>query len=174
MSMELLTHPGWDMFYAGGEADRARRAHLEGVVFLLPWIATIDSFQHWAYANPGHSRQERSEAWLSIRDRFGFEMDWGGYSDFMEVSWQQQGHLYGAPLYYIEYGIAQLGALQLWQTHRRDPQGALDDYAEAMTLGNTRSLPDLFSAAGLNLGFDVNHVGSLIGELNEALSGIDG
>jgi oligoendopeptidase F len=174
MSMELLTQPGWDMFYPGGEADRARRTHLEGVVFLLPWIATIDSFQHWAYANPGHSRQERSEAWLSIRNRFGFEMDWGGYSDFMEVSWQQQGHLYGAPLYYIEYGIAQLGALQLWQTHRRDPQGALDDYAEAMTLGNTRSLPDLFSAAGLNLGFDVNHVGSLIGELNEALSGIDG
>jgi oligoendopeptidase F len=174
MSMELLTQPGWDMFYAGGEADRARRAHLEGVVFLLPWIATIDSFQHWVYANPGHSRQERSEAWLSIRGRFGFEMEWGEYSDFMEVSWQQQGHLYGAPLYYIEYGIAQLGALQLWQTHRRDPQGALDDYAEAMTLGNTRSLPDLFSAAGLNLGFDVNHVGSLIGELNEALSGIDG
>jgi oligoendopeptidase F len=101
-------------------------------------------------------------------------MDWRENSAFKEVSWQQQGHLYGAPLYYIEYGIAQLGALQLWQTHRKNPQEALDDYAKAMTLGNTRSLPDLFSAAGLNLGFDVNHVGSLMGELNEALSGIDG
>lgn len=170
MSMELLSHPGWSKFYDEEEADRARRTHLEGVVFLLPWIATIDSFQHWVYSNPGHTREERAEVWLSIRERFGSKMDWSGHSDFREVSWQQQGHLFGAPFYYIEYGIAQLGSLQLWKTHRGDSQKALDDYASAMTLGNTRPLPELFSAAGLKLGFDEGHVSSLLDEIDEALS----
>ena len=170
MSMELLTHPGWDNFYSDEDVNRARRAHLEGVVFLLPWIATIDSFQHWVYSNPSHSREERGEVWLSIRDKFGSNMDWSGHSDFRELSWQQQGHLYGAPFYYIEYGIAQLGSLQLWKTHREDPEKALEDYATAMTLGNTQSLPDLFSAAGLKLGFDEGHVSSLLDEVGVVLS----
>lgn len=170
MSMELLTQPWWDKFYDSEEADRARRTHLEGVVFLLPWIATIDSFQHWVYANPGHSREERAEVWLSIRDRFGSAMDWTGHGDFREVSWQQQGHLYGAPFYYIEYGIAQLGSLQLWKTQMADPQKALDDYANAMSLGNTKSLPELFSAADLKLGFDEGHFQSLMDTVESSLS----
>ena len=162
MSMELLTQPWWNKFYGKEEADRARRTHLEGVVFLLPWIATIDSFQHWIYENPGHTRKERSEAWLSIRGRFGSEMDWMDHSEFKEVSWQQQGHLYGVPFYYIEYGIAQLGSLQLWKTQLDNPQKALDDYANAMKLGNTRTLPELFSSADLKLGFDEGHFLSLM------------
>ena len=170
MSMELLTQPWWDKFYESEEADRARRAHLEGVAFLLPWIATIDSFQHWIYSNPGHSREERSEVWLSIRDKFGSEMDWTGHTDFRELSWQQQGHLFGVPFYYIEYGIAQLGSLQLWKTQMSDPQKALDDYANAMSLGNTRTLPELFSAADLELGFDEGHFMSLLGTVETALS----
>ena len=170
MSMELLTQPWWDKFYESEEADRARRAHLEGVVFLLPWIATIDSFQHWIYANPGHSREERSEVWLSIRDRFGSDMDWTGHTDFRELSWQQQGHLFGVPFYYIEYGIAQLGSLQLWKTQMKDPQKALDDYANAMSLGNTRTLPELFSAADLELGFNESHFMALMGTVETALS----
>jgi len=170
MSMELLTQPWWDKFYDSGEASRARRTHLEGVVFLLPWIATIDSFQHWIYANPGHSREERAEVWLSIRDRFGSEMDWTGHTDFRELSWQQQGHLFGVPFYYIEYGIAQLGSLQLWKTQMSDPQKALDDYSSAMSLGNTRTLPDLFSAANIKLGFDEGHFLSLMGTVETALS----
>jgi len=170
MSMELLTQPWWDKFYETEEADRARRAHLEGVVFLLPWIATIDSFQHWIYANPGHSREERAEVWLSIRDKFGSDMDWTGHTDFRELSWQQQGHLFGVPFYYIEYGIAQLGSLQLWKTQMGDPQKALDDYANAMSLGNTRTLPELFSAADLELGFNESHFMSLMGTVETALS----
>ena len=170
MSMELLTQPWWDKFYESEEADRARRSHLEGVAFLLPWIATIDSFQHWIYANPGHSREERAEVWLSIRDKFGSEMDWTGHTDFRELSWQQQGHLFGVPFYYIEYGIAQLGSLQLWKTQMSDPQKALDDYANAMTLGNTRTLPELFSAADLELGFNEGHFMSLMGTVETALS----
>jgi len=170
MSMELLTQPWWDKFYDSEEANRARRSHLEGVVFLLPWIATIDSFQHWIYANPGHSREERAEVWLSIRDKFGSDMDWTGHTDFRELSWQQQGHLFGVPFYYIEYGIAQLGSLQLWKTQMSDPQKALDDYANAMSLGNTRTLPELFSAADLELGFNEGHFMSLMGTVETALS----
>ena len=169
MSMELLTQPEWDIFYEGGDANRARRAHLEGVIFLLPWIATIDSFQHWVYANPQHSRDERRDAWIAIRERFGSHMDWSGSDNFRDVSWQVQGHLYGAPVYYIEYGIAQLGSLQLWQTHRRDRGKALEDYANAMTLGNTKSLPDLFSAADLTLGFSESHLSPLIDEIGMAM-----
>ena len=169
MSMELLTQPGWDIFYEGGDANRARRAHLEGVIFLLPWIATIDSFQHWVYSNPEHTREERESAWIEIRERFGSEMNWGDIDGFRGVSWQVQGHLYGAPFYYIEYGIAQLGSLQLWQTHRKDRGEALDDYANAMSLGNTKTLPELFSAANLRLGFSEEHLEPLIGEIGVAM-----
>ena len=169
MSMELLTQPGWDIFYDGGDANRARRAHLEGVIFLLPWIATIDSFQHWVYSNPEHTRDEREAAWIEIRRRFGSEMNWDGIDGFRGVSWQVQGHLYGAPFYYIEYGIAQLGSLQLWQTHRKDREEALDDYAKAMSLGNTKTLPELFSAANLRLGFSEEHLEPLIGEIGVAM-----
>ena len=173
MSMELLTQPGWSIFYEEQEdADRAKISHLEGVIFLLPWIATIDAFQHWIYANPEHTREERKLQWISLRERFGSVMDWDGNEDFRELSWQQQGHLFGVPFYYVEYGIAQLGALQLWQTHRKNPKKALKDYSNAMELGNTKTLPDLFAAAELELGFDAEHLNSLIGEVEIAMSEI--
>lgn len=170
MSMELLTQDEWQIFYDNDdEVNRAILSHLEGVVFLLPWIATIDAFQHWIYANPNHTREERTEYWLSLRDRFGSKMDWKDNEDFRELSWQQQGHLFGVPFYYIEYGIAQLGALQLWQTHRKSPEKALKDYENAMKLGNTKILPELFAAAELKLGFDEKHVDSLINEVKTAM-----
>ena len=171
MSMELLTQDEWQIFYDNDdEVNRAILSHLEGVVFLLPWIATIDAFQHWIYANPNHTREERKEYWLSLRDRFGSKMDWKDNEDFRELSWQQQGHLFGVPFYYIEYGIAQLGALQLWQTHRKSPEKALKDYENAMKLGNTKILPELFAAAELKLGFDEKHVDSLINEVKTAMA----
>ena len=171
MSMELLTQDEWDIFYQDSdEVNRARLSHLEGVVYLLPWIATIDSFQHWIYANPNHTRDERKEHWLSLREKFGSNMDWKDNENFRELSWQQQGHLYGVPFYYVEYGIAQLGALQLWQTHRKNPEKALKDYSNAMKLGNTKTLPDLFAAAELELGFDEEHLNSLITEVRVAMS----
>ena len=171
MSMELLTQDEWGIFYENSnEVNRARISHLEGVVYLLPWIATIDAFQHWIYANPDHTRDERKEYWLSLREKFGSDMNWNGNEEFRELSWQQQGHLYGVPFYYVEYGIAQLGALQLWQTHRKDPEKALIDYSNAMELGNTKTLPDLFAAAELKLGFDEKHLNSLINEVKIAMS----
>ena len=170
MSMELMTQDQWGEFYDEEEANRARLAHLEGVIFLLPWIATIDSFQHWIYSNPEHSRAERLDAWNSIRDRFGSNMERGEYSEFRDISWQQQGHLFGAPFYYVEYGIAQLGALQLWRTQRKDVEKALSDYSNAMSLGNTKTLPELFSAADIKLGFDEAHLSSLIHEVRTAMT----
>jgi oligoendopeptidase F len=171
MSMELLTQDEWGIFYENSnEVNRAKMSHLEGVVYLLPWIATIDAFQHWIYSNPNHTREERKEYWLSLRDKFGSNMNWSGNEKFRELSWQQQGHLYGVPFYYVEYGIAQLGALQLWQTHRNNPEKALKDYSNAMELGNTKTLPDLFAAAELKLGFDEKHLNSLIEEVKVAMS----
>ena len=170
MSMELMTQEQWGEFYDEEEANRAKMGHLEGVIFLLPWIATIDSFQHWIYSNPEHTREERARVWNSIRDRFGSNMNWEEYTKFRDVSWQQQGHLFGVPFYYVEYGIAQLGALQLWRTQRKDPGKALSDYSNAMRLGNTKTLPELFTAADIKLGFDERHLSSLIQEVRTAMA----
>jgi len=173
MSMELMTQEQWGEFYGPEEANRARLGHLEGVIFLLPWIATIDSFQHWIYSNPEHTREERKFAWNAIRDRFGSNMDWGDFKIHRDTSWQQQGHLFGVPFYYVEYGIAQLGALQLWRTQRKDPDKALSDYSNGMILGNTKTLPELFSAADIELGFGEEHLSSLIKEVRVAMAELD-
>ena len=172
MSMELMSHPQWSVFYSDEEARRAKLDDLEKIVCFLPWMATIDAFQHWVYANPEHTREDRSEYWLELRRRFGPKTDWSGFEELKETSWQGQLHLFQVPFYYIEYGIAQLGALQMWHYHRRDAADGLARYARAMRLGNTKPLPELFRAAGLDLGFDEEHVASLIGELSEAMAEI--
>ena len=172
MSMELMSQPQWGVFYSDEEARRAKLDDLEKIVCFLPWMATIDAFQHWVYANPEHTREDRSEHWLELRKRFGPRIDWSGFEELKEISWQGQLHLFQVPFYYIEYGIAQLGALQMWQHHRRDAADGLARYARAMRLGNTKPLPELFEAAGLNLGFDEEHIASLIGELGEAMAEI--
>ena len=172
MSMELMSQPQWGVFYSDEEARRAKLDDLEKIVCFLPWMATIDAFQHWVYANPEHTREDRSEHWLELRKRFGPRIDWSGFEELKEISWQGQLHLFQVPFYYIEYGIAQLGALQMWRHHRRDAADGLARYARAMRLGNTKPLPELFEAAGLNLGFDEEHIASLIGELGEAMAEI--
>ena len=170
MSMELLTHPHWEEFYDNKDADRARRKHLEDIISFMPWMATIDAFQHWVYANPNHSREERAEKWLELGERFGPKVDMTGFEDIHKVSWQRQGHLFGVPFYYVEYGIAQLGALQMWKYHRRDTQDALDRYKAGLSLGYTRGLTELFQASGLELSFSESYVSELIGEIDEALA----
>lgn len=172
MSMELLTHPLWEEFYSTEEADRARRNHLEDIIALMPWIATIDAFQHWVYANPEHSREERAEKWLELSERFGPKVDMSGFEQMKELGWQRQGHLFGVPFYYVEYGIAQLGALQMWQYHRRDENDALARYKSGLELGYTQGLTELFEASGLELSFSTSHVGNLIGEIDDALAEI--
>ena len=147
MSMELLGNQHLDVFYDEAGARRARRAHLETVVTILPWVATVDAFQHWIYTHPGHAREERAQAWLALLDRFGGEIDWSGYAAARSFLWHRQLHIFLSPLYYIEYGIAQLGALQVWANSRRDKTRALQAYQRALAVGGARPLPELFRAA---------------------------
>ncbi len=159
MSMELLTMPYWNgsaqSFYPdSADADRARRSQLEGSVTLLAWIATIDAFQHWLYEHPKATPAERNAHWLELDERFGHAVDWTGLEDARAWAWQRQSHLYGVPLYYIEYGIAQLGALQLWMVSLdKGEKHAIDLYMRAMALGGSRPLPELFEAAGVQFDF---------------------
>ncbi|MEX0877192.1 MAG: M3 family oligoendopeptidase [Phycisphaerales bacterium] len=167
MSMELLTMPYWDAFYPSEEdANRARRKQLEGSVGLLPWIATIDAFQHWVYKHPGHSRDERTAAWLKIEERFGHQghfVDWAGLEEDRKHIWQRQSHLYGSPFYYVEYGIAQLGALGIWlKSLEEGEEAALAAYRKSLSLGGSVPLPELFAAAGLPFDFGDETVGRLV------------
>ncbi|MFL2958169.1 MAG: M3 family oligoendopeptidase [Candidatus Thalassarchaeaceae archaeon] len=176
MSMELLTHPYWEEFYEKENAERARIKHLEGIIQFMPWMATIDSFQNWIYKNPKHTRAERVRKWLEIQERFGSKTEYDGINKeganlekIIEISWQLQGHLFGAPFYYVEYGIAQLGALQLWKLHKEDNENALRLYKNGLSLGYTKGLTELFAASGLEMAFSKNHVGKLIQEVSNQL-----
>lgn len=174
MSMELLTMPYWDEFYPD-EMDlaRARRKQLEGAIGLLPWIATIDAFQLWLYAHPGHSHTDRAEQWLHLEHRFGHQghrVRWDGLREFRTHVWQRQQHLFSAPFYYIEYGIAQIGALQLWLRSLEEGEDvAIEAYKRAMSLGGSRPLPELFAAAGLEFDFGPATVGRLVDRVRAEL-----
>jgi oligoendopeptidase F len=172
MSMELLGGEHFDVFYTQADAARALRVMLEGIIRFLPWMATIDSFQHWLYENPGHTRTQRTTQWLSILDRFSGNVDWTGYEAVRESSWQRQLHLFHAPFYYIEYGIAQLGALQLWLKAKEDPRRALANYRAALKLGGTRSLPELFNAAGIRFDFSEKTLRPLMTAIADELAGL--
>jgi oligoendopeptidase F len=164
MSMELFSMEHWDIFFQ--EADDLRRAkilQLERVITIFPWIATIDKFQHWVYENPAHTTEERKEAWLRILREFTVDVvDFSGLEQYRGYSWQRQLHLFEVPFYYIEYGIAQLGAIGMWKQFRENPSNALDNYIQALSLGGTRTLPELYSSAGLQFDFSPKHIQSLI------------
>jgi oligoendopeptidase F len=169
MSMELLGNEFIEEFYSAADANRARRVHLEGVIGVFPWIATVDAFQHWIYTHPGHSRAERAAAWLELMDRFGGDVDWSGYEAARAHLWHRQLHIFIHPFYYLEYGIAQLGALQVWANFRRDKAKALADYKKSLALGGSRPLPELFSAAGCQFQFDAAAIKPLIQLAQDAL-----
>jgi oligoendopeptidase F len=162
MSMELLGNEFIEEFYSAADANRARRVHLEGVVGVFPWIATVDEFQHWIYTHPGHSRAERAAAWLELMDRFGGDVDWSGYEAARAHLWHRQLHIFLHPFYYIEYGIAQLGALQVWANSKRDKAKALADYKKSLALGGSRPLPELFAAAGCKFEFSAATIKPLV------------
>jgi oligoendopeptidase F len=147
MSMERLGAKHLAAFYSPEDAKRAVRAEDEEVFRILPWVATIDAFQHWIYA-ADHTPAERQAKWLELDERFGPNVDWSGLEEYRAHSWHRQLHLFELPFYYIEYGIAQLGALQVWKRSLTDPAGALALYKKALSLGGTRGLADLFAAAG--------------------------
>lgn len=173
MSMELLGNEFLEHFYAAPEANRARRTHLEGIVNIFPWIATVDAFQHWIYTHPEHTRAERTTAWLELMERFGGDVDWHGQEAARASLWHRQLHIFTHPFYYVEYGIAQLGALQVWVNSRRDKAAALRDYQRALGLGGSRPLPELFAAAGCRFNFSRETMAPLVKQVREELKRLE-
>ncbi len=164
MSMELFTMDYWEVFFADTEElKRAKLQQLERVITIFPWVATIDKFQHWIYTHPAHTTAERTTAWNAIQQEFSTEVvDWSGWEDYRSSSWQRQLHLYEVPFYYIEYGIAQLGAIGMWKQFRENKQQALDNYTRALSLGYTVPLKELYQTAGIAFDFSPAHVKELI------------
>lgn len=174
MGMELLASPYLDAFYRDPlDARRSRRELLEGVVNVLPWIATIDAFQHWLYTHPGHSRAERRAAWVRTFERFAPDVDFTGYDDVLGAYWHRQLHLFVVPFYYVEYGIAQIGALQVWRHARGDQAGAVRQYREALALGGSEPLPALFAAAGAEFDLTTRTLGPLMQAVTDVLDELD-
>ncbi len=170
MSMELLGNQYLEAFYSPADARRARRDHLEGIVEVFPWIATVDAFQHWIYTHSGHTRAERTAAWLALMDRFGGDVDWTGCENARANLWHRQLHIFLHPFYYVEYGIAQLGALQIWARSKENPVQALADYKRSLRLGGSRPLPELFSAAGCHFDFSAKTVKPLVALVRQELA----
>ncbi|MDB6054914.1 MAG: oligoendopeptidase family [Verrucomicrobiales bacterium] len=170
MSMELLGNQYLEQFYPAPEAKRARRDHLEGIVEIFPWIATVDAFQHWIYSHPGHTRTQRTAAWIDLMDRFGGNVDWTGFEHIKAALWHRQLHIFLYPFYYIEYGIAQLGALQVWANSKKNPVDALNKYKQGLKLGGSRPLPELFEAAGCKFDFSSETVKPLLALLQKELA----
>jgi oligoendopeptidase F len=164
MSMELISYDGQDEFYRNpADFNRAKQEHLEGIIRILPWIATIDKFQHWLYTNPTHTAAERKQYWVDLSREFGTGMvDWTGLEDIQAYTWQKQLHLYEVPFYYIEYGIAQLGALAVWRNYRHNKQEALQQYKNALSLGYTRPIGEIYKAAGIEFNFSKEYIMELM------------
>jgi oligoendopeptidase F len=173
MSMELLGNEHLEEFYSATDANRARQKHLEGVVDVFAWVATVDAFQHWLYTHPGHSRDQRKAAWLALMDRFGGDVDWSGYEDARGWLWHRQLHIFLHPFYYVEYAIAQLGALQVWANSRRDKGEALRAYQRGLALGGSRPLPELFEAAGCRFDFSAKTVRPLVRMVRDELEKLE-
>lgn len=171
ISMELISGEHYEgVFYDAKGARRSNHDEAADMVRLLCWIATVDSFQHWVYTNPDHTREEREEEWLKVFRRFKGLESWEGYEESERNRWQRQLHLFEYPFYYIEYGIATLGALGIWTRYRREPKEAIAAYRRALSLGGSRPLPELFEAAGLPWGFGASVVERYAEELKAVTS----
>lgn len=164
MAMELFSMNHWYVFFDDKEElKRAKEQQLERVITIFPWIATIDKFQHWIYENPDHTEEERAAQWVSILEEFSSPViDFSGLDEYRKFAWQRQLHLFEVPFYYIEYGIAQLGAIGLWQQYKQDSEAAIKNYITALKLGGTKTLPELFKAAGLQFDLSPAHIQQLM------------
>lgn len=164
MAMELFTMDHWDVFFSDTEdLKRAKQHQLERVITIFPWIALIDKFQHWLYMHPLHTHEERTSAWMEMLNEFSDTItDFSGLEKYRANAWQRQLHLFEVPFYYIEYGIAQLGAIGLWMQFKTDRKKALENYCHALQLGGTCTLPELFRTAGLEFDFSPARIRTLM------------
>lgn len=174
MSMELFSMDHWDIFFSDpAELRRAKLQQLERAINIFPWIATIDKFQHWVYEHPQHTVEERTAEWVRIMDEFSpGNIDWSGHENYRASNWQRQLHLFEVPFYYIEYGIAQLGAIAMWKQYKENPEQALDNYMKALSLGYTRTLRELYEAAGIRFDFSPAYVKELAGFVQQEIDRI--
>lgn len=174
MSMELLTMDYWNVFFENEEdLRRAKIQHLESIIETLPWVATIDKFQHWLYENPTHSIEERQSSWLEIYEQFSDSVtDWSGFEEFKKYIWQKQLHIYEVPFYYIEYGMAQLGAVGVWRNYKQNPQQGLEGYLNALKLGYTVPISEIYAAANIPFDFSKEYITELMNFVKEELEGL--
>lgn len=172
MSMEFLSMEYWDVFYQDPDSLlRARRDQIQRPIFLLPWIATVDAFQFWVYDHPNAGIQARRDAFADIYMRLhGKPIDFEGQEDSIGTSWHKQRHIFDLPFYYIEYGIAQLGAIAIWRNYRRDPEKALDQFWKALSMGYTRPIPEIYEAAGIRFDFSADYIQELAEFMAEELA----
>lgn len=175
MSMELFSMNYWDSFFDNDEdLNLAKEHQLERVITVMPWIATIDKFQHWIYENPEHTIAERATQWMKILNEFSStEIDFSGLEKYRSSAWQRQLHLFEVPFYYIEYGIAQLGAIGMWKQFKENKENALDNYMKTLSLGATQTLPELYKAAGLTFNFSPAYIKELMDFVNAEMAALD-
>jgi oligoendopeptidase F len=168
MSMELLAAPYLTNknggFYTSPQAARARIEHLENILAFLPYMAVVDAFQHWVYTHPEQAADANQcdIVWGTLSDRFIPGIDWAGHEESQKTGWHRKPHIFTSPFYYIEYGMAQVGALQVWRNSLQEPSKALKAYRQALSLGGTKTLPDLFASAGAEFRFDTEMLCGLV------------
>ena len=172
MAMELMSMDEWETFFSNKEnLQRAKEHQLERVITIFPWIAIIDKFQHWIYEHPVHTHDERTAMWIEILNEFRDDViDYSGLDNYRSNAWQRQLHLFEVPFYYIEYGIAQLGAIGMWMQFKENSQLAMDNYCRALALGGTKTLPQLFKTAGLQFDFSPDKIKVLMGFVEKEMN----
>ncbi len=175
MAMELFSMDHWEVFFDNkDDLKRAKEHQLERTITIFPWIAIIDKFQHWLYENPHHTTEERTNQWMEILNDFSDEViDYAGLEKYREIGWQKQLHLFEVPFYYIEYGIAQLGAIGMWMQFKNNKEQALENYMKALALGGTKTLPQLYEAAGLLFDFSEQNIKTLMDFVNDEMEKLD-
>jgi oligoendopeptidase F len=171
MAMELISMEHWGVFFENEEdLKRAKIEHLESTLSGLPWIATVDKFQHWIYENPKHTIEQRNNQWNSILTEFSDNTtDWAGYEHFRTNAWQKQLHIYEVPFYYIEYGMAQLGAISVWKNYKIDKEKGLKGYLNALKLGYTATIGEIYEAAGIKFDFSKAYIAELMAFVKKEL-----
>ncbi len=172
MAMELISMEHWQVFFDSEEDYlRAKKSQLEGIIKILPWIALVDKFQHWVYTNPKHSYTERENAWNKISSEFETEIiDWTNQDEIYNNIWQKQLHIFEVPFYYIEYGIAQLGAIAIWKNYKENPTKAIEDYENALKLAYTKTIPEIYEEAGIRFDFKKDYIKELMDFVKKELS----
>jgi oligoendopeptidase F len=175
MSMELISMDHWDVYFENPEElKRAKKDQLKDVLKTLPWVAVVDQFQHWIYTNPNHSTEEREQSWKNIFETFGQNFsDWSEHPEALENLWQKQLHIFEVPFYYIEYGIAQLGAIAVWKNYKKDPEKGLSMYLDALKLGYTKTIKEIYETAGIEFNFSADYVRELADFVKSELKNLE-